>query len=166
MTWKDLVEKAYVPYSKIPNACIIQGHKGDYFSGVRIENVSFPLTISALQAACCICLAYGQKPITIFLKDENNPQLLFWKQEFNCEVIIGEIPDKVHLYSYREQHSKDDLTHLKLLLNDAVIPNSQFPVSAMLKSDTILITGVNVEVSDWAKGLCSERVAICNAIAE
>ena len=67
MTWKDLLEKAYVPYSKIPNACIIQGHKGDYFSGVRIENVSFPLTITAFQAACCICLAYRQRPITIFL---------------------------------------------------------------------------------------------------
>ena len=35
---KHSLEKAYVPYSKIPNTCIIQGHKGDYFSGVRIEN--------------------------------------------------------------------------------------------------------------------------------
>lgn len=166
MSWKDLLEKAYVPYSKIPNACIIQGHKGDYFSGVRIENVSFPLTITALQAACCICLAYGQRPKTIFLKDDNNPQFLFWKQEFNCEVVIGEIPDKVHLYSYREQHSKDELTYLKQLLNNAVTPNSEFPVSAILKSDTISISGVNVEVSDWTKGLCAERVAICKAIAE
>ena len=55
-----------------------------------------------------------------------------------------------------EQHSKDDLTHLKLLLNDAVIPNS-ISVSAILKSDTISITGVNVEVSDWTKGLCADE---------
>lgn len=166
MTWKDLLERAYVPYSKSPNACVVQGHKGDYFSGVRIENVSFPLTINALQAACCICVSYGQNPITIYLKDENNPQLSFWKQEFNCEVSISEISDKIQLYSYQEKHAKNELAYLKQLLDFAVIPNSQFPVSAILKSDTITITGVNVEFSDWSKGLCAERIAICKAIAE
>ena len=30
----------------------------------------------------------------------------------------------------------------------------KFPVSAILKSDTVSISGVNVEVSDWTKGLC------------
>ena len=46
----------------------------------------------------------------------------------------------------------------------SVIPNSDFPVSALLYVDDGYFEGTNIEVNDWTKGLCAERVALAKAI--
>lgn len=166
MTWADLHSRAYVPYSKQPDSCIVQGDKGGYFLGVRIENVSFPLSISSVQAACCICLSYGQKPKRIILNSLDDQQLNYWKQEFDCEVLVGELSNEITLFNYKEETKSDKKSYLKDLLGKAVTINSHFPVSAILSSNNNSYTGVNIEVSDWSKGLCAERVAICKAVAD
>jgi homotetrameric cytidine deaminase len=166
MNWNTFLERAHVPYSKKPIACIVEGDNGDFFLGVRIENVSFPLTISAVQAACCICLSYQQKPVRILYFDEAPDQLEFWKTEFGCSAEkvsdIGELPLKD--YHSELLASKKEL--LVDLLDDAIIPNSDFPVSAILlaQNQEQCFTGVNVEVSDWTMGLCAERVALSKAL--
>lgn len=166
MNWKKFMPRAYVPYSKEPDVCIVQGNEEEYFLGVRIENISFPLTISSIQAACCICLSYGQIPKKIFLNSDTDPQLDYWKKEFNCESIISEIPATITLKEYREKPVSNKKDYLKQLLHSAVTPNSDFPVSAILSTGNQCYTGVNVEVSDWSKGLCAERIALSKAIAD
>ncbi|MGA1713683.1 MAG: cytidine deaminase family protein, partial [bacterium] len=54
---------------------------------------------------------------------------------------------------------------LDQLTNLAYIPESDFPVSAILETDKGLIGGVNVEFDLWNFGLCAERNAIHTAIA-
>lgn len=166
MNWNSLIARAYVPYSKKPDACIVHGDKGGYFLGVRIENISYPLTISSVQAACCICLSYGQIPKIIFSSSDKDPQLDYWGKEFNCESIISKIPANFTLKEYGENPVSNKKDHLKKLLHSAVTPNSNFPVSAILSTVNKCYTGVNVEVSDWSKGLCAERIALCKAIAD
>ena len=164
MNWSELHNNAYVPYSKHPRVCVVKGSNGGFYPGVRIENVSFPLTISAIQAACCICLSEGEKPESIYLQDENYSQLDFWKAEFNLTVSPASELSDFNFDGYEKNNLSDELPHLKDLLNKAVAIHSDFPVSALLYTDSFYFEGVNVEVSDWSMGLCAERVALAKAI--
>jgi len=166
MKWEDLYKRAYVPYSGKQDACVVLGSEGGFYVGVRIENVSFPLTISCVQAACSISLSYGENPKTIYVNSNDEPQLKYWAQEFDCDILVGELPANLNLANYSEQAGIEKVPILKKLLDYAVAGNSNFPVSAIISSDSGHYTGVNIEVSDWAKGLCAERVALCKAIAD
>ncbi|MEM8600166.1 MAG: hypothetical protein AAGF99_09625, partial [Bacteroidota bacterium] len=47
----SLLARAYVPYSRTPNAAVAVLADGRWVPGVRVENASFPLTIPAVTAA-------------------------------------------------------------------------------------------------------------------
>ncbi len=168
MNWTTLNNRAFTPYSKNPRACIVQGKSGKFYAGVRIESLSFPLTIPAIQAACCYCLAEGDQPIKVIAESRNLEQLDFWLKEFDMELEIAQNIDQIDCIEETVHvEQKEALPTLKILLDSAVTTNSNFPVSALLYIDDKhnAVTGVNVEVSDWTKGLCAERVAIGKAFA-
>ncbi len=166
MKWEALYKRAYTPYSKQPKACIVLGKSGLYYAGVRVENVSFPITIPATQAAVCHCLSEGDIPLKLIAKDQNLEQLDFWLKEFDLELIVTDDISAITCNAkILEVSERETLPILKQLLASAITPNSDFPVSALLFMDDKAITGVNIEVSDWTKGLCGERVAICKALA-
>jgi homotetrameric cytidine deaminase len=166
MNWKLLEHRAYTPYSQKPETCIIKGKSGKYYPGVRIENVSFPLTIPAIQAACCICLADSDIPDTVLLKDEEYPeQLDFWVKEFDLKKVIKPNIEEIELgdpFVYID--SSEVESELIGLLSDAITIHSDFPVSTLLLTSEGYVSGVNIEVSDWTNGLCAERLAIAKAI--
>ncbi len=165
MTWSELNNNAYVPYSKSPRACIIKGSEGGFYAGVRVENVSFPLTISAIQAACCICLSEGETPEVLYLQDEEYVQIGYWKNEFNLDVeIISEISN-IEVSKLLCESNRNEKNMLKQLLGKAITIHSDFPVSCLLFCESGYFEGVNIEISDWSFGLCAERVAIAKAIA-
>ncbi|MEO9887004.1 MAG: hypothetical protein ABJR05_14805 [Balneola sp.] len=167
MNWKILEERAYVPYSQKPVACIVLGKSGKYYPGVRVENISFPITIPAIQAACCFCLADGDTPKSVILKEEADPeQMDFWVKEFDLSVEIRENIETIDFAKAKvEIDQKDIKSKLVSLLDSAVTPQSDFPVSTILVCDDGMLTAVNVEVSEWTKGLCSERLALAKAIS-
>lgn len=166
LSWKELNNRAYVPYSSQTESCLVKSVSGKYFAGVRIENISFPLTISAVQAACVICLSEGEIPTSVILEKDQLDQTDFWAKEFN--LSIDKI-DNIESFEIEEvfliDTHFDTKSRLVELLDSAVIPNSDFPVSAILYGNDRVYTGVNVEVSDWALGLCAERVAFSKAVS-
>jgi homotetrameric cytidine deaminase len=158
-------EHAYVPYSHKPKVCVIESTSGNFYAGVRIENISYPLTIPAVQAACTICLSEGERPSKLYLHDQEYEQLEFWQKEFDLELITG---TEVPLHKV-ENLFKNDLQikpagKLRELLHHAVVPNSEFQVSALLFTQKGYFEGVNIEVSEWSRGLCAERVALAKAV--
>ncbi|MDZ7808258.1 MAG: cytidine deaminase [Gracilimonas sp.] len=161
-------DNSYVPYSHNSRICVVESSSGKYYTGVRIENISYPLTIPAVQAACTICLSEGETPSRLFINEYSYEQLNFWKNEFELEVIIGQnIPvNKAEKLLKSGSGQMDVSLKLKQLLSKAVIPNSDFPVSAILFSENGFFEGVNVEVSEWTNGLCAERVVLAKAISE
>ncbi|MEQ9308653.1 MAG: cytidine deaminase [Balneolaceae bacterium] len=165
MSWEILYKRAYVPYSNNPKACVIEGKSGEYYLGVRIENVSFPLTISAIQAACFSCLSEGDTPSALFLPNSDFDQLEFWKNEFNLSIQITETPPTQQFKSQLHSDEFNELARLKELLKKAITTYSDFPVSAILYTESGYVEGVNIEVSDWSLGLCAERVAFAKAIS-
>lgn len=167
MNWSSILAKAYTPYSKSPQACVVESKNGSLFIGVRVENISYPITIPALQAACCICLSEGEIPAKVYTQSRSLTQFHYWTNEFNLEVIeTDELPEVSKADLLHPLATDMDVSeHLKNLLGRAVTPNSYFPVSCLIFTENGYFEGVNVEVSDWSQGLCAERVAISKAIA-
>lgn len=154
----------YTPYSNTDETCYIKGESGMYYPGVRIENISFPLTISAIQAAVCSCLANGDVPEMLYQASAESELKSYWMNEFNLS-FSSELPSNPKIYNPLLPEETDVITMLEDLCSTAVTIHSNFPVTALLKTEAGLVPGVNVEVGAWALGLCAERVAISRALA-
>lgn len=155
---------SYSPYSNTEETCYIEGKSGVLYPGVRIENISFPLSISAIQAAVCSCLGNGDQPVQLFQSEPFSELKNQWVSEFDLQVseMITE-PD--NQFSPLLPADTDIPETLKNLSKTSITIHSKFPVSALLETDSGFIPGVNVEVEAWVLGLCAERVALSRAIS-
>lgn len=169
MKWNSLINSAYAPYSNLKNVVALRGKSGEWYPGVRIENMSFPLTIHEDQSAISQCLSRKDTPSELYLPEGSNlpeNRLTFWDKEFGVSCHQSpDIPaqDWYNPFIKINETEKETLTEL---LDFAVTPNSDFQVSCLLKiSDGRYIPGVNIEYSDWQTGLCAERVALAAALA-
>lgn len=166
MDIKQLIDRSYVPYSGNSSTAIVKSVNGNYYPGTRIENAAFPLTINAAQNALFACLSENDRPKAMYVENTKANDLEFWRTEYNVWVYpieeLGEEPLKDIVLDLDE--SEIEFT-LKNLLDQAVTVNSDFPVSALLKTSKGYISGVNIECSEWSLGLCAERVAIGKAIS-
>jgi|SRR6056297_258211 len=153
----------YAPYSELNEYCLVEGQSGLFYPGTRIENISFPLTISAVRAAICSCLANNDQPKSIYQDEPVSELLDFWNEEFNIKRI-DKLPASPDLYNALITGEIDLMATLQDLTKYSVTPHSDFPVTALLETDMGYIAGVNIEVSAWSLGLCAERTAISRAI--
>jgi len=161
----DISSNSYTPYSKKPESCLILGSSGVVYPGVRVENISFPLTIPAVQAGVCSCLGNRDKPVGVMDGKSNNDDLSeFWTQTFQLKTL-DRLPDDSVLYDPLIDGINDVTGQLKNLCEKSVSDRSGFPVSALLETQQGYIPGVNIEFEQWNLGLCAERVAIARAIA-
>ena len=166
MKWTDLKSRSYCPYSQQESAAIIKGASGIFYAGVRIENVSFPLTITAIQAAIFICISEGDIPKKLILPSDEEMELLnHWVEEFSLEVEVNNDLTDIDLFESRTLLTTSIESELKSLLPKASVMHSQFPVSCLLQLNEGFVESVNIEVKNWQLGLCAERIAIAKAYA-
>lgn len=167
MNIQEYLSHSYNPYSGREEACIVESKSGNYFPGIRIENISFPLTISAVQCAICCCISEGEIPASLYAADSNGNDALYsyWTGEYDLELRpLEEIGDpEAADVLVPETTSAGEL--LASLLNQSVTTQSDFPVSALVETEEGYISGVNIEHASWEMGLCAERVAIAKALA-
>lgn len=159
---RDKSLKSYSPYSQTEESCFIKGSSGLFYPGVRIENISFPLTISAVQAAVCNCLANGDEPVVLYQDEPKSELLEYWIDTFKLK-IQSKPPGQFELFDPLVSEISTIPEKLEELCNHALTSHSGFPVSAILELENGYITGVNIEVSAWGLGLCAERVALSRA---
>ncbi|SDJ60126.1 cytidine deaminase [Alkalibacterium thalassium] len=57
----DMLDKAYVPYSKFPVGAALSTNDGQIFTGCNIENASYPLTNCAERTAIFKAVSEGQR---------------------------------------------------------------------------------------------------------
>ncbi len=164
MKISNLQQNSYIPYSGKSNVAVTESINGRFYPGVRVENIAFPLTVSAVQNAVFCCLSEGETPQKLCVKNEPDSLISYWVEEYNLQV------------EPLENYLKNEFTNvflknidiqktLKSLLKKALIDNSQFPVSCLLKTDMGYMSGVNIENKNWSCGLCAERVAVSKAIS-
>src|SRR6056297_341599 len=166
MDINQLEETNYVPYSGKGSVAVVKSVTGNYYPGVRIENAAFPLTINAAQNALFTCLSEKDRPKAIYVQDVKANDLEFWRNEYNVWVYpLEDLKNEMNKEVLLDLQENDIKSTLKELLDRAVTVNSDFPVSALLKTGKGYISGVNIECSEWSLGLCAERVAIGKAIS-
>ncbi|MEX0661782.1 MAG: cytidine deaminase [Balneolaceae bacterium] len=161
---ETLKKRVYSPYSNTVEYCIVEGKSGIHYPGVRVENISFPLTISAVQGAICSCLGNGDEPHVLYQPEPTSELLNYWVDEYNLSQE-KELPDSLNLYDALISKTTDSESLLKELAKKSHTQHSNFPVAVLLDVSDGYICGVNVEVSSWSLGLCAERVAIFRAIS-
>lgn len=155
--------KSYAPYSNLEEYCFVEGQSGVFYPGIRIENISYSLTISAVQGAICSCLGNNDHPKTIFQQKPYSELLEYWLKEFDVTVEQN-LPEHFQIYKPEIVANTDVKKSLKDLTDLAVTIHSNFPVSALLQTSSEIIPGVNVEVQSWSLGLCAERLAVFRAV--
>ena len=162
----DLQDHNYVPYSQQPSLAVVRSSDGSYFPGCRIENISYPLSISAIQNAICCCLSEGKRPAEILLQTMDDPMRPFWEKEFGISAtdLTQADSSRIQFPDIRLPETAEPEKMLVELLDRAVVEESQFPVSAIVESEQGLFSGVNIEFTAWEMGLCAERVAIAKAL--
>jgi|AntRauTorckE6833_2_1112554.scaffolds.fasta_scaffold77925_1 homotetrameric cytidine deaminase len=166
LTWKILGDRSYTPYSKHVEMAVCVG-KNRCYPGVRIENIAFPDSIDAVRAAVSDCLGSGDVPQKIITTPGSSiVSLNHWIDLLNVEHSEQDDISDLHVESPAMELLDDEiLPTLTALIPMAVTPASDFPVSALLDTDKGTFPGVNVEVQDWAYGLCAERLALSRAIS-
>lgn len=166
LSWKELTKRVYAPYSNKLECAVCVGKKRSY-PGIRIENIAFPDSIDAVRSAVTDCLGSGDVPQEIIIpSDTEIPSLHHWCDLLNVEFSVSDDLSDLHFESpAMEVLEGDFLPTLNALIPMAVTPASDFPVSSLLNTDKGMFPGVNVEVQDWAYGLCAERLALSRALA-
>jgi len=165
MTENNLKDRVYSPYSDNTDEwCIVLGASGTAYPGVRVENIAFPLTITAMHGAICSCLANGDRPAAFVAGTDSFELQEHWLHVFDLDEFDS-VPESASLFSPLLPLSINTEVELNKLTHQAVIPHSDFPVAALLKTSEGYMPGVNVELGSWALGLCAERVSIFRAIS-
>jgi len=164
--WSVIQNRCYSAYSGRVSACVVRGKSGLLYPGVRIENASFPLTITASQAAILSCLSEGDEPVEIYFPDEAGDEHTgYFSNLLNIPAKLNSVHPEGLFFELPHITDVDMRRTLLNLHSKCRINESHFAVSAILKSLNKQITGVNIEFSEWQIGLCAERVAISKAVS-
>lgn len=163
-TQADISSFSYTPYSNSGEYCYILGKLGVVYPGVRVENISFPLTIPAVQGAICSCLANGDEPVSIIQSQKTQKISESWIKKFQLDELKV-IPENASVFDPLIKKIGDIKKKLRELCEYSVCDESNFPVTALLKTNKGYISGVNIEFKEWNLGLCAERLALSRAVA-
>lgn len=166
MNINDLYDHNYVPYSKKASVALVNSQSGQWFPGIRVENISYPLSISATQNALFYCLSEGHKPSKLYTDEINASMIPSWEKEFE---ITAHPLDRNNFENISFENPAIDIDinkkgKLKELLDKAIVQESDFPVSAIVETEQGYFGGANIECTSWNMGLCAERVAIAKAL--
>jgi homotetrameric cytidine deaminase len=165
LDWINLLERRYAPYSNVEDVCCVVTTEGLLYPGVRVENASYPLTVTSLQSAYFGALSEGSTPAAFVHYLSSEPVAKHFSELLHFPEMK---PDRlVTSHKWAElkrvslQHPRKQLTQLL----DLSRPDfSHFRVSALIGShEEGFVSGVNVELPVWSLGLCAERVAIAKA---
>lgn len=156
--------KSYAPYSDTDEFCYLEGESGLLYPGVRIENISFPLTISAVHGAIFSCLGNSDRPKAVIQQEPYSELLDYWIHSFDLQ-IKDKLPGNPRFFSPLLPQPVSFEQELHSYTAKSVTIHSRFPVSALLVTPSGTVPGVNVEVTAWSQGLCAERLAVFRAVS-
>ncbi|MDA1028800.1 MAG: cytidine deaminase [Bacteroidetes bacterium] len=181
---KLVAERSYSPYSKRKEGVIALLEDGSMVPGVRVENASFQLTITALLNAVTTLYSLQRKDISAFVSNvpftESELAYTSLLSGFHWELVAANVlmvagahfPEPGSFIEIGQKISSNPVAVQEGLIaardaaQRAFIPESDFPVGcAIYTEDGSVITGANVEHSDWSQILCAERNALSTAIS-
>ncbi len=88
----EMLDKAYVPYSKFPVAALLVDDKGKKHKGVNVENASYGLGICAERNVIPTAVTEGMKKIRLLVVTGGTPEPI--SPCGACRQVISEFSDK------------------------------------------------------------------------
>lgn len=174
--------RSYVPYSNKPVGVVILLEDGSMVAGVRVENASFSLTVSAMVNAVSTLYALGRKDIAAIVSSTSltESDLTYtgtipgfgWEMvSSRARVVAGaHIPDPEAFIDVIQDLDLDSarkgVQAAFEASKNAYIIESDFPVGCTIATQNgKVLSGVNVEHSDWSQIICAERNVLSMAVA-
>jgi homotetrameric cytidine deaminase len=164
--WEDIKRRSYTEYSGRISVCIVRGKSGLLYPGVRIENASFPLTITASQAGIFSCLSENDEPAEIYFPEQfDDEHTNYFVDYFGITSFLNSEFPEGSFHQFDIGIPSNYRSSLLELHSKCRIEESKFAVSCILRASGQSISGVNIEFRNWQIGLCAERVAIAKAVS-
>ena len=178
-----VASRAHVPYSNAPAGAAVLLEGGAWVAAPRLENASFPLTISALQGALALAAASDAPPVAVALSRPltRGERALVedwaggpWRAEAPDLAVRGGgaappvgRPVRLTLRLPPPPDAEGGAALALAAADGAHVPASDFAVGAAVEDvEGRLVVGANVEhPDDWSRGLCAERTALVAARA-
>lgn len=179
----SVAQRARVPYSRHPEAAALLLDDGRVVPGVRIESTSFPLTIPAALAALCLAhtLAPGRTVVAAAFTGDVPPDAEPFRTDLGLSgvetlpfalvrtgALLPDMGDWAtpFLPASPVATPREGIALARTMATRAVVPASDFPVGCVARlPDGRLVGSANVEVTDWTRGLCAERVLVSTLVA-
>lgn len=178
---RSVLDRAYVPYSRTPEAAALLLADGAWVPGVRVETASYPLLIPALLAAYYAARCAGRADVVAAVQTRpfpaDAPAVLSAAlvRPFHLaapDALVagdaalpepGEVLD-LFLDAPPPVGAAEGVALAEAVARRAHVPESGFPVGCVAEAeDGRLVPGCNVEHADWTRGLCAERVTLAAA---
>ncbi|MEM1095447.1 MAG: cytidine deaminase [Bacteroidota bacterium] len=173
----QLNARAYVPYSGKAQAAILVLSDGAWVPGVRVENASFSLSITAVENAVTTAVTLGRTDITGVVSSApmRSREVEFLQTiagrplSLQSDTRRGHIPQTLPATPLPLPYTDappDAVAAVRVLAHRARVPASSFPVGCLAHTPQgATIPGVNVETDDWGQILCAERNALSTALS-
>ena len=113
-------EIAYSPYSDFPVGAAILTSSGEIYSGVNVENASYPATICAERSAVCSAVSAGARAfsaIAVVTKGAGSPCGI-------CRQVLAEFGTDITVIIADETGTLREVTTVSQLLPDSFGPNN------------------------------------------
>ena len=113
-------EKAYAPYSDFPVGAALLTSNGEIYSGVNIENASYPATVCAERVAIFTAVATGARDIValaVVTRGAGSPCGI-------CRQVLAEFGTNITVIIAHETGTVREVTTISLLLPDSFGPNN------------------------------------------
>ena len=180
---RGLLDRAYVPYSGRPAACVILLSDGALVPGVRVENASYSLTIRPAVAGVATAHAMDRRDVQAALVwPRAEPSEVAYLSTLGLSPLSSgqagsrfiadgaPLPPPLDLLPLSATGDASDpsasLERARSMRTCAFVPESSFAVGCVVRTSRgFVVPGVNVEHPDWTYVLCAERTALAAARA-
>lgn len=110
----EILEKAYVPYSKFPVAALLIDDQGRKYRGVNVENASYGLGICAERNVIPTAVTEGMKKIKVLVVTGGTPEPI--SPCGACRQVISEFSDEETVIILTNREGKYKIWSIKELL--------------------------------------------------
>ena len=117
----EILERAYVPYSKFPVAALLIDEKRKKHRGVNVENASYGLTVCAERNVIPTAVTEGMKKIKILVVTGGTPEPI--SPCGACRQFISEFSDEDTIIILANKEMKYKIFKISELLPYSFGPN-------------------------------------------
>ena len=110
-----LLDNAYVPYSNMHFACIVETESGNFYEGVNVENASYGATVCAERNAIFNAVSHGERKFKALYLMTSSDEICYPCNL--CKQVFLEFFDKDVIFNVMTKSGKMQVLDFEHLMN-------------------------------------------------